>query len=191
MNARDDSTVQEIFERSANTFRSVLIGVRPDQHHLPTPCEPLDVAGLVSRAIGHQNWTRSAIEGVPSSRDYPSVEPAAWIESFDSSRDAMVSTLGESGVLERIVELANGLTFPGADVGLLAARNTFQFAWDLAVATSQDLDLDPRLAGELLEISRTRLVPQRGPNGFFGPEQVPPPGATTATVLAGYLGRDV
>lgn len=191
MNARDNSTVQDIFERSANTFRNVLIGVRPEQHRLATPCQPLDVAGLVSRAIGHQNWTRTAIEGVPSSRDYPSVEPAAWIESFDASRDAMMTTLSQPSVLERKVELANGLTFPGAEVGLLAARNIFQFAWDLAVATSQDLDLDPRLAGELLEISRTHLVPQRGPNGFFGPEQVPPPGATSATVLAGFLGRDV
>ena len=76
-------------------------------------------------------------------------------------------------------------------MAVLAARNIFQFAWDLAVATGQSSDLVPAVATELLEISRTRLVPQRGPNGFFGPESVPLAGAPVATVLAGYLGREV
>jgi hypothetical protein len=103
----------------------------------------------------------------------------------------MLATLTDADAMERTVTLAAGLSFPGADVGLLAARNTFQFAWDLAVGTEQSTDLTPDLAAELLHISRTHLVPQRGPNGFFGPEHVPPAGAPTATILAGYLGRPV
>ncbi|HSM65307.1 MAG TPA: TIGR03086 family metal-binding protein, partial [Ilumatobacteraceae bacterium] len=172
-------------------FRSALVDVRPDQHQLPTPCDPLDVQGLVAKAIGHQNWTRGAIEGESGPPTYQAIEPGLWATAFDESAEAMVATLREPGAMTRTVALAAGLTFPGADVGLLAARNTFQFAWDLAVATGQDPDLDPELATELLEISRTHLVPQRGPNGFFGPEHVPPGGAPTATILAGYLGRPV
>jgi hypothetical protein len=42
---------------------------------------------------------------------------------------------------------------------------------------------------ELLGTSRTRLILQRGPDGFFGPELVPPAGAPVADVLAGFLGR--
>lgn len=186
-----DDTVVRLFERSAATFRDVLQGVRPGHHHLPTPCEPLDVAELVVKAIGHQDWTRSAIEGLSGPPTYPHIDPQDWPTSFDRSADAMVATLSEPEVMERTVTLAAGLTFPGRDVGMLAARNTFQFAWDLATATGQDTDLSPALAAELLEISRTHLVPQRGPNGFFGPEHVPSTGAPTATVLAGYLGRPV
>lgn len=76
-------------------------------------------------------------------------------------------------------------------MALAAARNIFQFGWDLAVGTGQSTDLAPDVAAELLEVSRTRLVPQRGPGGFFGPEFVPPAGSPIATVLAGYLGREV
>jgi uncharacterized protein (TIGR03086 family) len=187
----DAETVSALFERSAATFRGVLVEVQPEHHRLPTPCEPLDVAELVVKAIGHQNWTRRAIDGETGPPTYPAIEPDRWIASFDDSTAAMLATLGEAGAMERTVTLAAGLTFPGADVGLLAARNTFQFAWDLAVGTRRDTDLSPDLAAELLHISRTHLVPQRGPNGFFGPEHIPPAGAPTATILAGYLGRSV
>lgn len=185
------ATARTLFERSAATFRAVLVEVRPEHHQLPTPCEPLDVAELVVKAIGHQNWTRRAINGESGPPTYPAIEPDQWAESFDESTAAMLATLADADAMERTVTLAAGLSFPGADVGLLAARNTFQFAWDLAVATEQNTDLTPDLAAELLHISRTHLVPQRGPNGFFGPEHVPPAGAPTATILAGYLGRPV
>lgn len=184
-------TVIALFERSAATFRSALVEVGPQQHQLPTTCEPLNVAELVVKAIGHQNWTRRAIDSESGPPAYPAIDPDRWTECFDESTVAMVATLSAAGAMERTVALAAGLTFPGADVGLLAARNTFQFAWDLAVATHQDADIAPDLAAELLHISRTHLVPQRGPNGFFGPEHVPPAEAPTATILAGYLGRAV
>ncbi|HSM66780.1 MAG TPA: TIGR03086 family metal-binding protein [Ilumatobacteraceae bacterium] len=180
-----------LFERSAATFRAVLVEVRPEHHQLATPCEPLNVAELVVKAIGHQNWTRRAINGETGPPTYPAIAPDQWTGSFDESTAAMSATLADADAMERTVTLAGGLSFPGADVGLLAARNTFQFAWDLAVATEQSTDLTPDLAAELLHISRTHLVPQRGPNGFFGPEHVPPAGAPTATILAGYLGRPV
>ena len=185
------ATARTLFERSAATFRAVLVEVRPEHHQLSTPCEPLDVAELVVKAIGHQNCTRRAINGESGPPTYPAIEPDQWAESFDESTAAMLATLADADAMERTVTLAAGLSFPGADVGLLAARNTFQFAWDLAVATEQNTDLTPDLAAELLHISRTHLVPQRGPNGFFGPEHVPPAGAPTATILAGYLGRPV
>ncbi len=191
---RDRSSIDpvvDLFRRSAVTFRVVLDGVRPEHHQLATPCEPLDVAELVVKAIGHQDWTRDAIEGRNGPLAYPHVDPCDWTARFDRSADAMVAALSEPDAMQRTVMLAAGLTVPGHDVGLLAARNTFQFAWDLATATDQSDDLNPALAAELLEISRTHLVPQRGPNGFFGPEHVPPAGAPTATVLAGYLGRPV
>jgi uncharacterized protein (TIGR03086 family) len=184
-------TARALFERSAATFRAVLVEIRPEHHRLPTPCEPLEVAELVVKAIGHQNWTRRAINGETGPPTYPAIEPDHWIESFDESTAAMLATLADADVMERTVTLAAGLEFAGADVGLLAARNTFQFAWDLAVATEQNTDLTPDLAAELLLVSRTHLVPQRGPNGFFGPEHIPPAGAPTATILAGYLGRPV
>jgi uncharacterized protein (TIGR03086 family) len=188
---READTVRSLFARSTATFRAVLLEVRPEHHQLATPCEPLNVAELVVKAIGHQNWTRRAINGESGPPTYPAIKHDRWTESFDESTTDMLATLADAGAMERTVTLAAGLSFPGADVGLLATRNTFQFAWDLAVATHQDADLAPDLAAELLHISRVHLVPQRGPNGFFGPEHIPPAGAPPATTLAGYLGRPV
>lgn len=185
------TTVIDLFERSAATFRSVLGDVGAQHHKLPTPCDPLDVSELIARAVGHQNWVRFAIHGESTSRDYPPIAPDEWMAAFDDSTASMIAELNSAGALERPVTLAAGLVFSGSDVAVLAARNIFQFAWDLAVGTGHDTDLSPELATELLEISRTHLIPQRGPNGFFGPEFVPAAGSPVATVLAGYLGREV
>ena len=179
------------FEQAAATFRTVLLAVRPDQLHEPTPCEPLDVEQLVTRAIGHQNWVRSALAGIAASREYPRVDPAHFVSEFDQSTEAMVDELQSDGAMDRTVALAGSLTFPGSDVLTLATRNIFQFAWDLARATGQSTDLAPELAGQLLDVSRTHLVPQRGPDGFFGPEYRPCIDSTTADELAGFLGREL
>lgn len=185
------TTVIDLFEHAAATFRSVLDEVRPEHHHLATPCAPLDVTELVAKAVGHQDWVRRAIHGDSAPPAYPPIEPDVWMAAFDESTASMVVELHSNGAMERPVTLAAGLTFPGSEIAVLAARNIFQFAWDLAVATEQNTDLAPELAEELLRVSRTRLVPQRGPGGFFGPEFVPAAGAPVATVLAGYLGREV
>ena len=82
-----------LFEHAAATFRAVLDEVRTEQHHLLTPCDPLDVSELVARAVGHQHWTRLAIHGEAASRDYPPIEPDQWIAAFDESTAAMVTEL--------------------------------------------------------------------------------------------------
>ena len=180
-----------LFERCAWTFREVLLGVEEEHLDVPTPCAPLTVRELVPRAIGHQTWVRRRIAGRSDAPDYGMIERRDWLTAYDDSTAGMLATLADPDALTRRVELAAGIVHPGAEVAVLAARNIFQFGWDLAVGTDQDPDLSPDLAEELLELSRTRFVPQRGPGGFFGPESVPAPGSPVATVLAGYLGRDV
>lgn len=179
------------FELSAATFRAVLLEMRLEQLHEPTPCLPLDVEQLVIKAIGHQEWVRNALAGVETSRDYPSIDPSEFVASFDRSTAAMVDEMNRAGAMDRTVTLAANLTFPGSDVAILATRNIFQYAWDLARATEQSTDLAPDLARELLEVSRTHLVPQRGPDGFFGPEYPPLADSTAADELAGFLGREL
>jgi uncharacterized protein (TIGR03086 family) len=64
--------------------------------------------------------------------------------------------------------------------------------WDLAHATGQSTDIDPELAGQLLEAARLFVQPAfRGEDGKapFGPEQQAPPNARPADQLAAFLGR--
>lgn len=179
----------ELFERSAAVFRGVLVEVRPDQLGGPTPCGDLNVAQLVEKAIGHTHWVRQAIQGESGPLVYAAIDPGKYLVEFDACTAAMVSELESVGAATRTVKLAAGLQFTGAETAILADRNTFQYAWDLAMGTGQSTELAPGLARELLAISKTRLVPPRGPTGFFGPVFEPGEGATDADVLAGFLGR--
>lgn len=179
----------KLFEEAAAVFRSVLVEVRADQLNLPTPCAPLNVAELVEKAIGHQDWLRGALQGLQAPPKYAHLDPADYVEAFDQSTAAMIAELRTDGAMYRAATVAPSVTFSGSDVMVLAARSAFQFAWDLARATGQDTNLAPEVASELLTLSRTRLVPQRGPGGFFGPEFVPGDVAPSADVLAGFLGR--
>jgi uncharacterized protein (TIGR03086 family) len=178
-----------LFTDSAAAFRSVLADVHGDQLDRPTPCEPLSVAQLIERAIGHTDWVRDALHGGVNAAHYPHIDPADYLPEFDRAVAAMLDELNSDGAMTRSVTLARGLSFCGHDVMILAARNLFQYAWDLARAIGQSTAFAPQTATELLELSHTRVVPQRGPGRFFGPAFVPPAHASPADRLAGFLGR--
>jgi uncharacterized protein (TIGR03086 family) len=179
-----ESMDTQAFVQAAAVFQSVLAGIRPDQLHNATLCEPFDVAQLIDKAIGHQDWLRAALHesGAPSDAprvpvDYSSVDSAKAARVFDESVARMLDELRSDGAMTRTVALSPTQSFSGFEMLVLATRNIFQYAWDLAKATGQSTDVAPDLATELLELSRTQLIPLRGPGGFFGPEFVPPPGA--------------
>jgi hypothetical protein len=62
--------------------------------------------------------------------------------------------------MTRAVAPAAGLMFSGHDVMILASRNVFQYAWDLALGTGQSTDLAG--AGLLALTSRRPPTPARG-----------------------------
>src|SRR5579871_923358 len=114
-----DQMDTHLFERSAATFRAVLVGVHADQLDNPTPCVPLNVARLIEKAIGHQNWVRGALQGLQAAPDYPRLDPDDYVAAFDRSTAAMLDELQTEGAATRIVPLAAGLSFAGCDVMIL------------------------------------------------------------------------
>src|SRR5205814_272264 len=83
------------------------------------------------------------------------------------------------GAQEKIVKLPFG-DFPGSIYMGLATSDTFTHGWDLAKATGQSTDLDPELAGQLLDAAAL-LVPDqfRGDEPMpFGPKMEAPANAT-------------
>ena len=201
------------FERSAEVFRSVLASVTVDQFDLPTPCEPFNVAELINKAIGHLDFLRAGLEAARlalveshpqhesaraaagatprSPSDYRDVDADDHIDSFNAAVASLLSELRADAPETSPVPLSGTHTFTRFQMLVLCTRNTFQYAWDLAKATGQSTDLDPVLATQLLEYSRTIVIPQRGEGGFFGPEFAPPAGSPVADMLAGFLGRRV
>ena len=73
--------------------------------------------------------------------------------------------------LTRTFELPFG-TVPGSVFVSIRTGDVLTHTWDLAKATKQDTDVDPELAGDILETVRAFLVPSlRGPGKAFGEEQ--------------------
>lgn len=103
----------QTFVQASAVFRSVLDGIRPDHLHNPTLCEPFDVAQLIDKAIGHQDWLRAALHesAAPSEAprvpvDYSSIDSAQAAAIFDESVARMVDELRSDGAMTRTVQLS-------------------------------------------------------------------------------------
>ena len=179
-------------ERAFASTRSVLAHVTPDELSQPTPCQSWQVRELVNHIIGTSFWfaasTNAGISPPDEEIDYTGDD---MVGTYDDGIARTVDAFGRPGALEKMITLPFG-TLPGAVYLGIATTDAFTHGWDLARATGQSTDLDPALAAQLLEGSRTFIQPAfRGDDGKapFGPEQPAPPNATNADRLAAFLGR--
>ena len=173
---------------------AIIVGIRDDQQHLPTPCRSWDVTELVAHLVqdlkqfterasgGTPDWTApvAAVEGDPVDAYRAGARGLlqAWGAAGDLSGTAPVPGMGE--VAKR---------FPvDLQIAELAVHG-----WDLAVATGQSSDLDPEVAEAALAWGRTALRPQfRGGEDegkAFGPEVDLPADAPLYDRLAAFFGH--
>ncbi|MEQ1788015.1 MAG: TIGR03086 family metal-binding protein [Acidimicrobiales bacterium] len=183
--------VTENLSRAFASTRAVLAGVTPDHLDQPTPCQSWDVRALVNHIVGGAHWfgatTEAGAAGANDERDWTDGDIVA---SFDAGAARAVAAFDAPGAQEKIITLPFG-EFPGAIYMGLATTDAFTHGWDLAKATGQSTDLDPELAGQLLEAAQL-LVPDqfRGDEPMpFGPRVEAPSGASAADRLAAFMGR--
>ena len=180
------------YETAIATFRTVLVGVAPEQISSATPCASFDVAQLIDHTIGTQHMVTDALQGTPFNETGVEVARGEQTAAFDRAAADAVAELRRDGAMEQPVSLPFG-TFPGEKLMGLAVLDTFQHGWDLARATGQDTDLDPELAESLMDLAVAHLahVPRGEEPAPYGPEQTAPAGAPAADRLAAFLGRVV
>ena len=179
-------------EQAVSVTRGVLAAVTPEQLGDPTPCASWDVAALINHIVGAQQFFLAGLTGTPPA-EAPDFAAGDYLAAFDEASTATIEAFGASGVMERMITLPFG-EMPGAAVMGLAMTDTFQHGWDLAKATGQSTDLDPKLAAQLLEGAKASIPDQfRGPDGKapFGPVAEAPASASAADQLAAFLGRKV
>ena len=181
----------ENLARAFASTRAVLANVKSDQLDDPTPCKSWKVRDLVNHIVGGAHWfgaSTEAGEGAPpSEKDWTGPDMVA---QFDEGAARAVAAFDAPGAQEKIIKLPFG-EFPGAIYMGLATTDTFTHGWDLAKATNQSTDLDPELAGQILEGAQL-LVPDqfRGDEPLpFGPAVEPPANGTAADRLAAFMGR--
>lgn len=181
----------ENLARAFASTRNVLSNVKADQLDDPTPCKSWKVRDLVNHIVGGAHWFGASAESgdgsAPADQEWSADNMVA---KFDEGAARAVAAFDAPGAQEKIIKLPFG-DFPGVAFMGLATSDTFQHGWDLAKATGQSTDLDPELAGQLLDQVQQTIPDQfRGDEPMpFGPKVEAPAGATNADKLAAFLGR--
>jgi uncharacterized protein (TIGR03086 family) len=157
----------------------------------PTPCAKWTVKDVVNHLVGVPIFFGLAVKG-ETPGDAPDFASGDFVKSFDEGSAMCVQAFEAPGVLDETFDVPIG-KFPGSVCLSIATTDMFVHGWDLARATGQPTDLDPKLAEELLENARTSLPAEyRNEEGNpFGLEKTAPAGSSAADRLAAFMGRDV
>ena len=156
--------------RARAQFEDRLRAVRPQDHHLPTPCPEWDVATLVEHVIAGDRMAAAVARGAgrdegiavmlaPPSTDDPTI-------AFARAADDLAAALAEPGAIERVVHHPVTDMPGGMLLGFRAGDYTYH-AWDLARATGQDETLDPEVVAGLLAVVE-QAAPRLVASGRFG-----------------------
>ncbi len=146
----------ETYERAVGVAKQVLAGVSAEQLDQPTPCATWDVRALINHIVGGSYWFAAATEAgqAPAGDELPDFASGDFVASYEDGSSKAAAAFGAPGAMEKTVKLPFG-EYPGAGFMGLATIDTFTHSWDLAKATGQPADLDPELAAQLLEQSKT------------------------------------
>jgi uncharacterized protein (TIGR03086 family) len=166
----------------------IVAGIRPDQWGLPTPCDGLDVRGMVNHLVAGNLAFAALITGTePPVRDADHLgdEP---VGAFRASAGLLAAALRTPGVQERTYALPFG-PVPGAALAGIRITELLGHGWDLASATGQPPQFPDDVAARGLAEARDQLR-SRSP-GPFAPEKPVADGAPVIDQLAAFLGRTV
>lgn len=137
---------------------AVISAVRPDQLTLPTPCDELDVRGL----LGHLVFVLDRVAAMGRGDDLASVEVRAdvpddgWRGAWLAAAHGVQAAWTDDAVLARTIRLPwDDLT--GAAVMAVYTAEVAVHTWDLARATNQRPRFDDDVVRVGLEAMRAQL----------------------------------
>jgi len=168
----------------------LIVAVKPEQAHLPTPCDDYDVNQL----IGHMQAVVRRIGVVLSGQPFWSVpremETTDWIADWNAGRAATDAVLADDACLSREVTVPWG-TVQGASAAASYIGELSVHAWDLAMALGTPKVLNAGLATAALPAYMEKVPAEpRGPEIPFGPVVEVGPDAGPYEKLVAWTGRD-
>ncbi len=156
----------------------------------PTPCPEFDVATLLGHLVATVERARVIGEGgAPSSVPLVVTGLTDPADAYLAATEKMWMVWRDDALLDRPVTAPWG-TVPGRATVWGYLSETLVHGWDLAVATGQDPEADPRLAEPMLAAAR-RFIPAdpRGGPIPFGPVVTSRPDAGPTERLANWSGH--
>ncbi|TCK00188.1 TIGR03086 family metal-binding protein [Nocardia alba] len=180
-------------EPAARSLAAVVDGIADAQLANPTPCAESTVRDLLAHVVGLTEAFRQAAtkESVghsappPSGADSPL--PAQWRTVITAQLAALTSEWRAAEAWEGDTE-AGGVELPAAVMAMVALDEITIHAWDLAVATGQQVTVTPADLAVLHEFLRD--TDPVGTPGLFGPVIEVPADAPAFDRLLGLTGRD-
>jgi len=179
----------DLLDRATRGAGLLVAGVGPDQWHAPTPCEDMDVLGLVEHMIAALDQFAEVGRGgqLDPTAQRP-ILPDAAAEEYRTASDGMKSAWSAPGAIDRDHDMPWGAT-PGAALVEFMFIEEVAHGWDLGRATGQSSPFDEDLVRLALDRARqyddeTIRVP-----GMFGPAVDIADDAPMIDRLAAFLGR--
>jgi uncharacterized protein (TIGR03086 family) len=171
------------FDRAAAFADSVIAAVRPEQLADPTPCSEWSVRQLINHVVAQ---TLRSISMATAARGPK--------RDQDDLGDDPLTTFRDCVHRLRAALVRSDVALPGESPvmwirNLLVIELTVH-AWDIATATGQRTDIDPRLADWVLRTLREGLPPDRRGGGYAA-EQPAPAYLPIAERMAAFAGRRV
>jgi uncharacterized protein (TIGR03086 family) len=180
----------ELFQRAQAEFTDRVDAVAPDQWEDPA-LPDWTVADLVAHLVTEQLWVPPLLAGEPHLEGRFPEETADLLGSdpftgWESAADDALSAFAEDDALIRTVHLNRGPT-PATEYILELTTNLTVHAWDLAVATGGDTELD----GELVTagLVYAERLPADGIPGLIDPPLDVSDSATPQVRLLARFGR--
>ena len=172
----------ELFETAASHAATLVGGVRPEHRAAPTPCTEWDVDALVTHMAGGPAYLLAAL-------GHPDAPTATDETSYRAAIATCIDALHQPGALERRCLSPLGFEWSLAEAVAGTFMDQLIHTWDLAVATGQDEQLDPRLVDVCIAMFLPAMPALGRANGLIGDEVVVTADAPAQHRLLGARGR--
>jgi uncharacterized protein (TIGR03086 family) len=189
-----DRTLLDL-DPTVRQLKALLGGVTDDVLASPTPCPDWTVGDLLDHVIG-LTWafTQAAQKttGAPGTST-PPPKPSAehlsplWRDRLPGQLDALAQAWRDPAAWDGMAE-AGGVTMPAGVMAVVALNEVTMHGWDLARATGQPFEADPR--GLEAIIALMSQGSDEGVPGMFGPVVRVGPDAPLLDRAVGLSGRD-
>ena len=187
---------------AARAVTGLLGGVTDDRLDARTPCELCPVGCLLDHLMGLTvaftvAATKSAAarerlagESPPGQASVEHLDPE-WRGLLPRRLDDLATAWDDPSAWEGMAE-AGGVTMPAEIMGTVALNELVIHGWDLARATGQAYDVDPRSAQASLAFTSASAEETHGAGseGLFGPVVEVPADASALSRALGFSGRD-
>lgn len=185
----DDIAV--LHRQALDATRRFVAGIGSEQWDQPTPCEGWSVRELLNHIVAGNLWAAElgngrTIDEVGDALD-DDVLGADPLGAYDRSAEAAAGVFEAPGALDRPCAVSYG-PVPGSVYAGHRFLDVLIHGWDLAAATGQPTDLDPRLVEACWDVITPQLSMLQA-SGAFGADHRQSAATDPQSSLLAALGR--